>query len=137
MTAEEIMTEDVTTLDETATLGEALELMEEHDIRHVPVVRGGEVVGMLSDRDLRSLGVSLVSDLESLDKLQTRLRAKVSTLMAGNVYSVDRSADVKDVVDLMLEERISAVAVVEEDTASLVGIISYVDVLRALRDSLD
>ena len=137
MTAEEIMTEDVTTLDETSTLGDALELMEEQDIRHVPVVRSGEVVGMLSDRDLRSLGVSLVSDLESLDKLQTRLRGKVASLMTGDVYSVDRTADVKEVVDLMLEEKISAVPVVEEDTATLVGIISYVDVLRALRDALD
>lgn len=137
MTADEIMTADVTTLDEGSTLGDALELMEEQDIRHVPVVRGGEVIGMLSDRDLRSLGVSLVSDLESLDKLQARLQGKVSSLMTGNVFTVDRAADVKDVMDLMIEEKVSAVPVVEDDTATLVGIISYVDVLRALRDTLD
>lgn len=137
MIAEEIMTEDVTTLDETSTLGDALEIMEEQDIRHLPVVRGGEVIGMLSDRDMRGLGVSLVSDLESLDRLQTRLGGKVASLMSGNVYTVDRTANVSEVVDLMLEEKVSAVPVVEEDTATLVGIISYVDVLRALRDTMD
>jgi acetoin utilization protein AcuB len=137
MTAEEIMTDDVTTIDEGATLGAALEIMEEQGIRHLPVVRGREVVGMLSDRDVRGLGVSLVHDLEALDRLQARLGAKVTTAMSGNVLTVSRVTDVKEIVDLILEEKVSAVPVVEEDTNDLVGIVSYVDVLRAVGDALD
>jgi acetoin utilization protein AcuB len=137
MTAEEIMTEDVTTIDEGADVGAALEIMEEREIRHLPVVRGREVVGMLSDRDVRGLGLSMVHDLESLDRLQARLGAEVSSLMTGNVLTVNRVTDVKEIVDLLLEEKVSAVPVVEEDTNDLVGIVSYVDVLRAVGDALE
>ena len=137
MTAEEIMTDDVTTIDEGATLGAALEVMEEQEIRHLPVVRGREVIGMLSDRDVRGVGVSLVTDLESLDRLQGKLGTRVTEVMSGNVLSVGPASDVSRIIDLMVEERVSAVPVVDEETSDLVGIVSYVDVLRVLRDSLD
>ncbi len=137
MTAEDIMTDDVATVDEDLTVGEALEIMEEKDIRHLPVVRGREIVGMLSDRDLRGLGVSLVSDVESLQRLLARLGAKVTVLMSSDVITVEPATDVREIVDLMLEEKISAVPVVDEDTNDLMGIVSYVDVLRAMRDAVE
>ena len=118
-------------------MGAALEVMEEQGIRHLPVVRGREVIGMLSDRDVRGVGVSLVHDLESLDQLQAKLRQKVTEVMSGNVLSVGPQSDVGEVVDLILDEKVSAVPVVDEETSDLVGIVSYVDVLRAVRNSLD
>ena len=54
------MTRDPVTVNERATIGEAWRLLAEESIRHLPVVRDGDVVGILSDRDFRSLGVSLV-----------------------------------------------------------------------------
>jgi len=136
MTAEEIMTTDVTTVDETAPIADALELLTELDIRHLPVVRGKEVVGMLSDRDFLSLGLSLVTDIQSLDKLKGRLTPSVATLMNGNIVTVDPSAEIGDLIDLMLETKVGAVPVVEEDTNDLLGIVSYVDVMRAAREEL-
>lgn len=137
MRADEIMTDEVTTIDETATLAEALELMEARDIRHLPVVRGQEVVGILSDRDVRSHGVSLVSDFESLEALQARLRVSVSAVMSANVITVEPSTDVVELVDILLEEKINAVPVVDEETNELLGIVSTADVLRAMRDVLE
>jgi acetoin utilization protein AcuB len=137
MTAEEIMTEDVTVIEETVTLGQALEIMEEKGIRHLPVVRGREVCGMLSDRDLRGFGVSLVTDLETLDRLKARLGAPVSTAMSADVFAVAPTTEVTEVVDLLVEEKISAVPVVDEESNEIVGIVSYVDVLRAMRDSVE
>lgn len=134
MTAEEIMTEDVTTVDEGATLAQALEVLSELDVRHVPVVRDGEVTGMISDRDLRALGVDLVTDLEGIEKTKARLQSPVSSLMSGDVVTVDRSADVQEIIDLMVEEKVGAIPVIDEDTTNLVGIVSYIDVLRACRD---
>lgn len=137
MNAAEIMTENVTTVEESTTIGEAFQLMEEQEIRHLPVVRGQEVVGMLSDRDLRALGLSLVTDIEGMDRLQARFAGKVTDLMSSNVLTVDPETDVQEIVDLMLEEKISAVPVVDEDTGRLAGIVSYVDVLRAVRNIID
>ncbi len=116
MTAEEIMTDDVRVVDENATVGQAIELLAEISIRHLPVVRDGEVVGMVSDRDLRSIGVGLVQDMEGYDRLKARLGAPITSLMSGNVLSVDRATDVREIIDLMLEEKIGAVPVVDEDS---------------------
>jgi acetoin utilization protein AcuB len=136
MIAEDIMTEDVTTVAETVTLAEALELMEEHGFRHLPVVRGQEVVGMLSDRDLRGYGVSLVTDMESLDALKARLGQPIAQAMSADVITVTRDADVREIIDVLIEEKISAVPVVG-DRNQLVGIVSYIDVLRVLRDQVE
>ena len=54
--------------------------------------------------------------------------------MSTNLLTVTRVSDVVDVIDLLLEEQVGAVPVV--DGENLVGIVSYVDVLRALRDEL-
>ncbi|MFW5920289.1 MAG: CBS domain-containing protein [Polyangiales bacterium] len=137
MTAEEIMSDNVTTVEETAPISEAVEALSELYIRHIPVVRGSEVVGMLSDRDLRSIGLSLVSDIEGLDKVRDRMSDPVSTLMSGDVITIDRSADLTEIIDLMMEEKVGAIPVVEEDSSDLVGILSYVDVLRAARSALE
>lgn len=133
MTADEIMTDDVTTIDETATLAQAVEIMEERGIRHLPVVRGSELVGMLSDRDLRGYGVSLVSDVETMERLQARLGAAVTNAMSSDVIRVRPSTDVGEIVDLLVEEHIHAVPVVDDDTDALVGIVSSADILRAMR----
>jgi CBS domain-containing protein len=136
MTADEIMTDDVTTIEEHQSLAQALEIMEEKGIRHLPVVRGREVLGMLSDRDLRGFGMSLVSDMETLDKLKARLGAPVSTAMSADVVSVEPTSEVAEVVDLLIEEKLSAVPVIDEESNELVGIVSYIDVLRAMRDDM-
>lgn len=133
MTADEIMTENVTTIDDTAPLVQAVEIMEEQEIRHLPVMRGDELVGMLSDRDLRGFGVSLVNDVETMERLQAKLRAPVSDAMSSDVIHVRPSTDVTEIVDLFVEERIHAVPVVDEATSRLMGIVSTVDVLRAMR----
>lgn len=131
MIADDIMTRRPITVTERDSIGDALKLLAEEDIRHLPVVRGTDVVGMLSDRDFRGLGISLVQDLESYDKLRGRLGRSVSTLMTGGVVTVGRDADVTEIVELMLEEKLSAVAVVETGTTELAGVISYMDILEA------
>jgi CBS-domain-containing membrane protein len=131
MNAEDIMTRDPVTVNERATIGEAWRLLAEASVRHLPVVRDGDVVGILSDRDFRSLGVSLVADMETFERVRERLLAPVSALMTSGVVTAGRESDVSELVDLMLDEKLSAVPVVEDGTQELVGIVSYIDVLRA------
>ena len=137
MTADEIMTENPVTVSETASLGEALEILSELETRHLPVVRRGEVVGMLSDRDLRALGLSTTADVQRMDAIRASLTARVTTLMTGDVVTVDRDTTLPDIVDLMISEKIGAIPVVDPDSDTLVGIISYIDVLKAVRDVIE
>jgi acetoin utilization protein AcuB len=131
MIAEDVMTPKPTTVTEDVGIGDALSLLSEAGIRHLPVVRGREVVGILSDRDFGNLGVSMISNTYGYDQLRARLSQPVSVLMTGGVITVGRDADVAEVVELMVEEKLSAVPVVETGTQELAGIVSYVDVLRA------
>lgn len=136
-TVGDIMTPSPATVDETATVGEALELLSSLEVRHLPVMSDGELQGILSDRDLKGIGVDLEADPEGLERIKALLSAPVGKLMSGNVLSIDPSTDVSELIDLLLSEKVGAVPVVDEETSELVGIVSYVDVLRALRDQLD
>ncbi len=137
MIADEVMTRDPITVDEQASISDALSLLADQGIRHLPVVRGGDVVGILSDRDFRGLGLEVVHDLASYERLRARLSQPVSTLMSSDVITIDRDAEAADIVEVMLEERLSALPVVQTGTRELAGIVSYLDLLRATQPLLE
>ena len=134
MRANEIMTDDVVTIRATQSVADALEVLAERGIRHLPVIGdGGRLVGMLSDRDIRSLGVTRVLSADQLAQLQGRLSATVASAMSSNVATVAPETELTELIDTMLEEGVGAIPVVDEESDTLVGIVSYVDVLRAVR----
>jgi CBS domain-containing protein len=107
-------------------------LLRTLDIRHLPIVDAkGALVGMLSDRDLRTLSDPYVVMDEYVGNLQSVLDTNVATLMSTNVFSVKPDSDASEIVKLMLEHKIGAVPVVEPG-GMLVGIVSYVDLIRLL-----
>jgi CBS-domain-containing membrane protein len=129
-TAYDVMTEDPATISVTATVGEAVRLLQALDVRHLPVVDDeGALVGMLSDRDLRGLSFPEMIGEEYLGSIQTALDAPVSSVMSSDVVAVEIEDDVAVIVELMLDRKIGAVPVVDLDD-TLVGIVSYVDLLR-------
>lgn len=130
-TLRETMTTHPITVHPLTTVARALQLLQTLDFRHLPVVdESGALVGMVSDRDLRSLPIPVLIESESSGDVQRALDAKVSEVMTGSVLSVDSEAPLTDAVELMLEHKIGAVPVVDAD-GKLVGIVSYMDVLRA------
>jgi acetoin utilization protein AcuB len=132
MTARDFMTPGPVHLIRSATVGEALGLLRELDVRHLPIVdEDGEVVGMLSDRDLRGLGLPW----EPTERTDGRFGILVSEVMSTDVLSVDADAAAHEIVDLMLEFKVGAVPVVDAENR-LVGIVSYIDMLRWLQPGL-
>lgn len=115
------------------TIRNVLLKLTEADIRHLPIVDDGRnLVGIVSDRDLRGI---LPAALESGDiSAQRMLPQPISALMNTDVLSIDAESDLSDAIDLMIEHRVGAIPVVELGTSRLIGIVSYVDVLRAARD---
>jgi acetoin utilization protein AcuB len=137
MNAQDIMTVEVVSIPREETLGRAMAMLAELDVRHLPVVHRGELVGMLSDRDLREAGLFHVAeDAAAEDRLRELRRMPVADAMNSDVVSIDPSTTVPEIVELMIEERVGALPVVEEHTNTLVGIVSYVDVLRVAADAL-
>lgn len=131
MVVSEVMTENPATVDASRSVREVLRELYELDVRHLPVVDNGQLVGIVSDRDMRAVTVPLL-DGGSGDQLDQ----SISDLMSSDVVSVDPEMDLTEVVDLMIEHRIGAVPVVAPETQDLVGIVSYIDILKAARDSL-
>lgn len=113
-----------------APLLEAVAIMVERGVRHVPVTNdAGRVVGILSDRDVRTaIGDPLEALRQELEELE---EMKVSGVMTTDVITVPETARVDEAARLFLEEPVGALPVVDGD-GRLVGILSYVDVIRAL-----
>lgn len=135
MTVDEIMTPDPITIDSATTLGAAANTMADNDIRHLPVVERHRVVGIVSDRDLAAW---LLEDLNALlaGDDGTPLARAVADVMSGDVLSIGPKAELSELIELMVDSRIGAVPVVDQHDERLVGIVSYVDVLRVAGDVL-
>jgi acetoin utilization protein AcuB len=132
MTAADLMTENPRTIRATDTIAQALDALQSMEIRHLPVVDdANELVGILSDRDLGSMMRSFTEGADAQRLIVPLSQRRVADFMSGDVVSVDTDADLGEITDTMLDQRIGAVPVVDGE-GSVVGIISYVDVLRAL-----
>lgn len=137
MNTRDLMTPNPMTVSPQATIAEAWDLMRELEIRHMPVVEDGALVGMLSDRDLARLDFTRILAIEGVAALQRELGAAVADVMSSDVIVVEPETELDDVLDLLVEHKIGALPVVEPDTREIVGILSYIDVLRGLRDMLE
>ncbi|HNU11324.1 MAG TPA: CBS domain-containing protein [Rubrivivax sp.] len=119
---EEYTTPDAVTANEGMTVDELRRLMERHGIRHLPVLRGDAVVGLISDRDLR-----LVAGLSAAEKLQVQ----ASDIMAPEPLSVNASTPLDEVALAMAEHKIGSV-IVNDDDGRFYGIFTATDALNAL-----
>jgi CBS domain-containing protein len=137
MTASDIMTAHPATVTPEATLAEAWDLMRELDVRHLPVVEGDTLVGMLSDRDLGTVDVVRALTEAGADGLRRQLSRPVAQLMSTDVVAAEPETDIGDLLTLLLEHKVGALPVVTPDTRQIVGIVSYIDVLRALQSVLE
>lgn len=136
MTASDLMTADPTTVTPQASVAEALDLMRELEVRHVPVVENGALVGMLSDRDLARFDNARLLLVEGAETLRQELATPVVTVMSTDVIAVNPETELEEIVELLVEHRIGAVPVIRSNTREVVGIVSYIDVLRALQNLL-
>lgn len=127
-----IMSRDLVVIDHQETVRRALELLHHHDIRHLPVVEAGRLVGVLSDRDLLCYRAPVeLREPRALAAFDALLDTRVSAVMRPNVETVAPGDSVDRVIDLLIDLRIGAVPVV--DGARLVGIVSAIDVLEIVR----
>lgn len=128
---ESVMTAKVSAVFEDDHLIDAAARMHQYGIRHLPVVDGvRRVVGVLSERDLlKTLGDLRHTVEEEPGKLEILL---VRDAMTPEPRTVQRAAPLAEVAAILAEERFGALPVVDEE-GHLQGMVSYVDILRGLR----
>jgi acetoin utilization protein AcuB len=107
------------------TLQKAHDVMREHSIRHLPVMQGNQLVGIVSDRD-----VQLILGIEGTDAT----KVTVEDAMTQDVITVDPDTGLDEVSDLMAERKAGSVVVMQNH--HVVGIFTTVDGMRALSELL-
>ena len=121
LTVERFMTRAPHTIGRDQPLAVAHRLMREHRVRHLPVLDGGALAGIISLRDLHLLETLTEIDLETIP---------VEEAMTTEVEVMPPSTPIKDVVMTMLERRIGSIVVARD--RHIVGIFTTVDALAAL-----
>lgn len=132
MRVREVMTENPKTLGPEATVFDALGLMAELDIRHVPIVADGALVGLISDRDLRPYARA---SLDDAPRARERLRVRLGDVMSSDVLSLEEEEELDEAIAVFLDNKVGAIPVVDPE-GTLTGIVSVLDVLRAAEGRL-
>ena len=137
MTADDVMTPNPLTVAPDATVAEVWDLMSESEVRHLPVVDRGALVGMVSDRDLARFDIGRLVLAEGAEALRHELGTPVVKLMSSDVIAVNAETELDEIIELLVEHRIGAVPVVRPGSRKVIGIVSYIDVLRAVQELLE
>ncbi|NER17761.1 CBS domain-containing protein [Spongiivirga citrea] len=126
-----IMTSKVITLTKNDTLGRAEQLFKENHIRHIPVVRGTQVIGMLSYTDLLriSFADAVDEDEQEVDTIVYNMFT-IEQVMAKNLTSVSSTTTIKEVAEILSKKEFHALPVVDKD--ELVGIVTTTDLINYL-----
>ena len=128
-----IMSKDIIALNRTDDLERAELLFKRHNIRHIPVVSGEVIIGMLSYTDL--LRISFADAVDESEKDVDTLVYNMFTIdqvMAKNIMTVDSDASIKEVAEILASKEFHALPVV--DHGSLVGIVTTTDLINYLID---
>jgi CBS domain-containing protein len=132
LTVADIMTSHVETLEPGNDLDLAEMIMRLDRLRHLPVVEGGRLVGMLSQRDLLRHQARSNSERE---RRIANLHIRAEDVMTREVRTVNPQTPVKQAVLLIRELRVGSLPVVDEED-NLVGIVTDSDLLDLLAERL-
>jgi acetoin utilization protein AcuB len=125
-TIERFMTPSPHTIGQEQPLSVAHRIMREYGIRHLPVLAGGKLIGLLSQRDLH-----FIETLRDVDPE----RVKVNEAMSQDVYAIGPRSPLREVAKEMAEHKYGAAVIVE--SGRVVGVFTTIDALRALSDLVE
>lgn len=125
MKVHELMVASVITIQSRKSLQCALDLMVESNVRRLPVVASGIVIGMIVQHDIE----------KALRAPEVLPETPVDWVMTKKVISIHPEADLREAIRLLIDHKISGLPVM--DGSKLVGIISETDILRLCIKMLD
>jgi acetoin utilization protein AcuB len=137
MSVSRIMTTEVVSLSPRDRVRHALSAIYENDIRQLPVVdEDGVIIGIVTDRDVREhIGAHLGIEGDP-ESRRDALNDRVVDVMTAEPATIDPAASIGELIDMLIETKYGGLPVVD-DEGHVVGIVTYIDVLRELRDQAD
>lgn len=129
----DIMTKNVITLNHTDSLETAEQIFKSNKIRHIPVVSGDSIIGMLSYTDLLriSFADAIDDDEDTVDTIVYNMFS-IEQVMAKNLVSVSSLTTIKEVAEILSKQEFHAIPIVDDN--KLVGIVTTTDLINYLID---
>ncbi|MBW1707667.1 MAG: CBS domain-containing protein [Deltaproteobacteria bacterium] len=124
------MSKEVITIDVNDSMDRAGNLLKDHNIRTLPVMKKGKLAGVITDRDLKRASASDANTLKRHELSYLLSEIKIAEIMTRDPVTVPPDYTVEETAEVLFENRISGVPVVEMD--ELVGIITKDDLFRVL-----
>jgi len=125
------MSKKVVTIDVNDSMQDAMKRMKQNDIRMLPVVKKGKLVGVVTDRDLKRASASDATTLDVHELLYLVSKIKVQDVMTKNAITVPQNYTIEETAEVLLKHKISGVPVVDQN-GQLVGTITQTDLFRVL-----
>jgi acetoin utilization protein AcuB len=123
----EIMPEKMVTISADDTLATVEDIMTLGHVRHMPVVRAGKLVGVVSERDLLRASLSNLNELASQQRRAFLQVVEINRVMSEPPIVIDPESSVEEAARVMVEHKIGCLPVVEGE--KLLGLVTETDVL--------
>ena len=131
MLARNWMSKNVITIDVNETLLDAIKLLQQNDIGRLPVMKKGKLVGIVTDRDVKSASASNATSLEVHELLYLLSTLKIEKIMTKDPITVPPDLTIEEIAQILLKKKISGVPVVD-DHGRVVGVITQNDVFKVM-----
>lgn len=135
MFVEQCMTADPVTITSVTTIADAVEILRNHKFRRLPVVDGGKLVGIVTDRDLRTVSPSQATTLSVHELNYLLAKLQVKEIMQRNVLTIASDAAIEEAALLMYNHKIGGL-VVSDATGGAIGIITETDIFKTFVDMM-
>ena len=129
------MTRDPITVEEDASMKDAILLLRMHHIRHLPVAVGKLLVGLVTDRDIKRASPSILAGIDKAEFEQFMEDTPVSRIMTREPFTVTEDTPLSEAIQTLIDRKFGSLPVV--DGREIVGIFTEIDALKLLLEQLN
>ena len=133
-TVSDIMTRNVLTVQKDSDLQDAIALIQKHRIRHLPVLEGTKVVGIVTSNDIDRLTFGALFEDQDLADEAVLSMLSIPQIMSANPHTVNSKDSVRSVAEIFVDKKYHALVV--QDQGHVAGIVTTTDLIQYLLDQL-
>lgn len=130
-TVEQWMTKNPVTIEESATIIEAIHIMKERNIRRLPVMRKGKFAGLVTERMIKDYTPSKATSLDAWEVHYLLSKTSIKEAMNPKPFTVTPQTDLTDAAQLIHDNKLNGICVTDTD-GNLVGILTTTNIMEAL-----
>jgi acetoin utilization protein AcuB len=125
------MSKKVITIGENDSMQEAINLIKQHKINMLPVMKGEKLVGIVTDRDLKKASASDATTLDVHELMYLISKIKIKDIMSKKPVTIPPDFTIEETASILLDNNISGAPVLDHDN-QLVGIITQADIFKVI-----